>query len=366
MQNLNGTVDAWNTSLNPLQQLLSPVVAGGQYEANFEAAAGRIMADFKAGNLSREEVIAAVAAMERAATLMPEFIDTPGLDKGIADLRAWLAKNQPRDPKETAPQPGTVKPGDNLFRQVNDFKKEQQATKNAIENAKSISSRENAAIKGKAQETKNAIANAKSINSRENSAIKSAQVTTTSATRTAGQTVALSMTSAANRIVTAVNGLDLSVNVTTVNQDKHREQPLRPVGRLVRLPADPRRRMTLRYCYRNNDGDVVEIINPSRVRRTGTEASYQAEEGAVGTWDLEVDDPDGTFNVRGYPIVYAQEDEAVADDQHGIIGVWYTGERYISRLSQEAPAKRTEARPHVAHQPARPQHPPVVADQRRQ
>ena len=101
--------------------------------------------------------------------------------------------------------------------------------------------------------------------------------------------------------------------------------------------------MTLRYYYRDNDGDVVEIVNPSRVRRGGTEASYQAEEGAVGAWELEVDDPDGTFNVRGYRIVYAQEDEALADDQHGIVWVGYTGERYVSRMGGDSPAKRTEA-----------------------
>ena len=101
--------------------------------------------------------------------------------------------------------------------------------------------------------------------------------------------------------------------------------------------------MTLRYYYRDNDGDVVEITNPSRVRRGGTEASYQAEEGAVGAWELEVDDPDGTFNVRGYRIVYAQEDEALADEQHGVVWVGYTGERYISRLGTDSPSKRTEA-----------------------
>jgi hypothetical protein len=98
--------------------------------------------------------------------------------------------------------------------------------------------------------------------------------------------------------------------------------------------------VTLRYYYRDNDGDIVEITD--RIRRGGLEASYQAEEGAVGTWELEVDDPDGTFNVRGYRIVYAQEDEALADDQHGVVWVGYTGERYISRLGTDSPAKRTE------------------------
>ena len=41
------------------------------------------------------------------------------------------------------------------------------------------------------------------------------------------------MTNAANRIVTAVNGLDLSVNVTTVNRTSDRQQPLRPFGWLL-------------------------------------------------------------------------------------------------------------------------------------
>lgn len=101
--------------------------------------------------------------------------------------------------------------------------------------------------------------------------------------------------------------------------------------------------MTLRPFYRNNDGDVVEITNPYRLRKTATEASYQGEEGSVGAWTLEIDDPDGTFNVRGYRLFYLQEDDAVADDQHGIIGVWYTGDRTVSRLASDSPAKRTGA-----------------------
>lgn len=103
--------------------------------------------------------------------------------------------------------------------------------------------------------------------------------------------------------------------------------------------------MTLRYFFRDNDGDVVEIENPSRIRRTATQGASSGEEGAVGTWELEVDDPDGTFNVRGFRIFYAQEDDAIADDQHGIIGVWYTGDRNISRLSplSSVPARTGKA-----------------------
>ena len=112
----------------------------------------------------------------------------------------------------------------------------QQATKNAIENAKSISSRENSATKAtvaevakKAQATENAIKNARSINSRENSAQKAeiarakqaaatAGRNTSTAARNAGTTVSGTLTTVGSNIVAAVNGLDLSVNVTTVNR----------------------------------------------------------------------------------------------------------------------------------------------------
>ncbi len=74
--------------------------------------------------------------------------------------------------------------------------REQQATKNAIENAKSIASRENAATKAKVadvavktQAARNAIKAAQSINSRENSATKAEGAATKAAAATAGRTV---------------------------------------------------------------------------------------------------------------------------------------------------------------------------------
>jgi hypothetical protein len=101
--------------------------------------------------------------------------------------------------------------------------------------------------------------------------------------------------------------------------------------------------LTLQWYYKNNAGDVVEIANPSRIRRMATEGASSAEEGAVGTWELEIDDPDGDFYIRGYRIVYAIETEAIADAYHGVIGVWFAGDRNISRLSGQAPEKRTGA-----------------------
>ena len=111
-----------------------------------------------------------------------------------------------------------------------------QATEDAIHNAKSIASRENAAtaakvkdVSAKAQATANAVKNARSINSRENAAQKgeiarakqaaaTAGVRTSAAARGAGITVAEAWPRHANRIVGASTALDLSVNVTTVNR----------------------------------------------------------------------------------------------------------------------------------------------------
>lgn len=59
----------------------------------------------------------------------------------------------------------------------------QQETRNAIENARSIATRENEATKTAVNNGKRATESARTTNSRENSAIRSAQVTTTGATR---------------------------------------------------------------------------------------------------------------------------------------------------------------------------------------
>ena len=140
-------------------------------------------------------------------------------------------------------QPTNVKPGDNLVKQINALKTEQQATKNSIANAASIASRENSAQKTELSNIKNATATMDQ-GARANavaaiaattagnllsvfqsaSQVLAANTTTTAANnttvaaRSAGTTVAGSMAIAASRIVRAVNALDLSVNVTTVNR----------------------------------------------------------------------------------------------------------------------------------------------------
>ena len=142
------------------------------------------------------------------------------------------------DPKQPLPVPKgpttvTIKPGDAMFAL---FARQQASTKASIDNAKSIASRENSATREKvnqvavkAQATANAVKQAQSIASRENSAqrseiarAKNAAATagrvTSAAARNAGISTSSAMSAAAGRIVGAVNALDLSVNVTTVNR----------------------------------------------------------------------------------------------------------------------------------------------------
>jgi hypothetical protein len=110
----------------------------------------------------------------------------------------------------------------------------------AVQNAQSIASRENSAQKAELGNVKNAVA---TMDANQRAAavaaaattvlqgalqagrdalqrVSTAQAGTTAATasRSAGQNVALAMATAASRIVGAVNALDLSVNVTTVQR----------------------------------------------------------------------------------------------------------------------------------------------------
>ena len=116
------------------------------------------------------------------------------------------AGTTPLNPPPPVPgrRPGAASP------ELMKLKVEQQATKNAIENAASISSRENDATKQKVadvavktQAAKNAINAAKSINSRENSATKAQVVATKAAVATAGRTTtsAVNINASATRAV---------------------------------------------------------------------------------------------------------------------------------------------------------------------
>jgi hypothetical protein len=143
--NLEAT-SAGISKLSGLDEILASVTGGGQITENFEMAADRIV---KAQGLTRTDTLAALRALSAAQKQARELnLKTPGLDAAIVTL-------------------------------TNRLNAERQATTNAINNAKSIASRENDAtrqkvadVAAKAQATANAVKNAQSIASRENSAQK--------------------------------------------------------------------------------------------------------------------------------------------------------------------------------------------------
>jgi hypothetical protein len=104
--------------------------------------------------------------------------------------------------------------------------------------------------------------------------------------------------------------------------------------------------MSLRYYYRDNDGDLQEILTaddgvPGQfVRRMTISASASAEEGSVGTFELTVDDDDATFNVRGHRRVHIVEDAAAGDAYGGVVWAGYTGDRDVFRGPKQIGAER--------------------------
>jgi hypothetical protein len=84
----------------------------------------------------------------------------------------------------------------------------------------------------------------------------------------------------------------------------------------------------LHWYYRNDDGDIVELVGQVQFAGSADEGTdglvTNAEEGSVGRAQIRVDDPTGTFSISGHRKVYAVEDEAIDDDYAGVIGVYYT------------------------------------------
>ena len=178
-------------------------------------AAERLIAE---QGMTRAQTVTALEALKDSQQQARELnLKTPTLDAAIKTLSARLETGN--------------------FKRVNDgVIKAQQATKSAIANAASIAKRERDANSSKADDAArktaavaNAVKNARSINSRENSAQKAeiarakqaaatAGRNTSTAARTAGTAVSAATDQGATRIVGAINGLDLTVNVTTVNR----------------------------------------------------------------------------------------------------------------------------------------------------
>lgn len=103
--------------------------------------------------------------------------------------------------------------------------------------------------------------------------------------------------------------------------------------------------MAFKYWYRNNDGDVVEILN--RVQLGGTEQQgtdgfvMNAEEGSVGTSHVVIDDPTGDFDINGLRLFYVTETECAGDAYGGIVYDGYTWTREYSREREFVGAART-------------------------
>ncbi|MEO5965227.1 MAG: hypothetical protein ABIR11_07155 [Candidatus Limnocylindrales bacterium] len=82
--------------------------------------------------------------------------------------------------------------------------------------------------------------------------------------------------------------------------------------------------MTTRYWFRDNDGVITEFTN---LVHEPLSVTTKAEEGVAAGSTILVDDPDGTFNVRGLRKVYVTE---TADTAQSIY-VGYTANRKIER-----------------------------------
>ena len=87
--------------------------------------------------------------------------------------------------------------------------------------------------------------------------------------------------------------------------------------------------MSQRFYYWDPDNETVELENG--VQAFKLELATNAEEGSRGSCSVIVDDPSGTFYVRGHRRFWVVETDAEEDDFAGVIYVGYTAERVISR-----------------------------------
>jgi len=105
--------------------------------------------------------------------------------------------------------------------------------------------------------------------------------------------------------------------------------------------------MPFRYYFRNDDGDMEEFTDRVQVgwaNRPGTTGLVMnAEEGSVGSSELQVEDPDGDFFISGHRAVIVIESDADYDDYGGIVYSGYTTQRVYQRDAERLEAARTIA-----------------------
>ena len=87
--------------------------------------------------------------------------------------------------------------------------------------------------------------------------------------------------------------------------------------------------MSLRLYAENNDGDVVEYS--ARMKQDTLEVTTQAAEASVGASTIIIDDPGGTFYIRGLKPLYLVETDAITDTWFGVIGLYYAWNRVFMR-----------------------------------
>lgn len=94
--------------------------------------------------------------------------------------------------------------------------------------------------------------------------------------------------------------------------------------------------MTTRFAWRNLANEIEEIEGRVRVRKL--KAVHAVEEGSSPIWQVEIEDPDGDFDITGHRPFVVWDDEAEdPDDQYLAIG--YTARRTWKR----GPAELTGA-----------------------
>lgn len=82
------------------------------------------------------------------------------------------------------------------------------------------------------------------------------------------------------------------------------------------------------HYYRDIDGTLVDMSAYSP--RLNWVAQSKAEEGAVGSWTVTLDDPDGTLEVLGHRTWFVEDDES--EDPDDIIFAGFTGSQSYGRM----------------------------------
>jgi hypothetical protein len=94
--------------------------------------------------------------------------------------------------------------------------------------------------------------------------------------------------------------------------------------------------LSVALYYLDDDWEVASVQ-----ARTGTlELVTDANEGSVATSSVEIDDPDGTFEVRGLRPAWAIETAATSDDYDGILWCGFIGVREYYRGEHQVGAGR--------------------------